>query len=423
MGFNGMRIPSRFSGIKRSPGDDFAGDNSLLNDLVDYDDEGFIDAFKIHSDKVYQFTDHEGDDKLRIEDKMRRPGRTYRRNQSDQISNYKVQNLRQRSDLCDTLDVMRIRDNRVYVIKTISKKRLAVTQANSRMRLSVEFFAAALHTLSNIPRNEMPRVVLPRRIFEDPEAVYFVFDYYAAVQSDAISSAETKQLCLEAERFIGSLGYRVRNAKTMELAKQAGRICLVVELGAVKKVEDKALIDANVNSLKRESPTVTNNQKSQVGLARPTTHFDDPVLQRYWMDMSNIPYTSTSTSQCKMEACDGRIDLYFYSDSQHFEVVSTVDNGIRVEIMSDTKIAETYALVDLPLQHLARYRYARRLVACIRRHSVCVEVNSGTRRSRLYADGRFEVDAVNGITRPGTARANNDTRIRAQCERLLRDAR
>ncbi|KAK9494894.1 hypothetical protein V1508DRAFT_262012 [Lipomyces doorenjongii] len=423
MGFNGIRIPSRFSGIKRSPGDDFAGGNSLRNDLEDYNDEGFIDAFKIHSDKVYQFTDDMVDDKGRIEDKMRRPGRTYRRNQSDQISNYKVQNFRQRSDFCDTLDVMRMRDNRVYVIKTISKKRLAVTQANSRMKLSVEFFAAALHSLSNIPRNEMPRVVLPRRIFEDLEAVYFVFDYYAAVQSDAISRAEMTQLYLEVERFIRGLGYRVRNAKTMELAKQAGRICLVVELGAVMRVEDKAPIDANVNSLRLDSPMVTNSQKPH-GLARPTTRFDDPVLQRYWMDMSNIPYTSTSTSQCKMEACDGRIGLYFYSDSQHFEVVSTVDNGIRVEIRSDNKIAETYALADLPLQHLARYRYARRLVACIRRHRVCVEVNSGTRRSRLYADGRFEdIDAVDGITRPGTTRANNDTRIRAQCERLLRDAR
>ncbi|KAK9487946.1 hypothetical protein V1527DRAFT_494486 [Lipomyces starkeyi] len=422
MGFNGIRIPSRFSGIRRSPGDDFAGASGLLSDLVDYDDEGFIDAFKIHSDKVYQFTDDKDDDKGLVEDKMRRPGRTYRRNQSDQISNYKVQKLKQRSDFCDTLEVMRIRDNRVYVIKTISKKRLALTQANSRVRLSVDFFAAALHSLSNIPRNEMPPVVLPRRIFEDPEAVYFVFDYYAAVQSDAISSAEMKQLYLEAERFIGSLGYRMRNAKTMELVTQGGRICVVVELGAVKKIENKALMDANVNSLKRDSTTLTNNQKTQ-GLARPTTRFGDPVLQRYWMDLSNIPYTSSSTSQCKMEACDGRIDLYFYSDSQHF-VVSTVDNGIRVEIRTDNKIAETYALADLPLQHLTRYRYARRLVACIRRHRVCVEVNSGTRRSRLYADGRFEdIDAVDGITRPGTTRANNDTRIRAQCERLLRNAR
>ncbi|KAK9374669.1 uncharacterized protein V1513DRAFT_65435 [Lipomyces chichibuensis] len=423
MVFNGIRIPSRFSGIRRSPGDDFAADNSLINDLVDYSGEGFIDAFKIHPDKVYQFTDDKDDDNGRVEDKTRRAGRTYRRNQSDQISNYKVQNLRQRSDFCDTLEVMRIRDNKVYVIKTISKKRLAVAQANARMRLSVEFFAAALQSLLSIPRNEMPRVVLPRRIFEDPEAVYFVFDYYAAVQSDAISSAEMKQLYLEAERFIGGIGYRVRNSKTMELAKQAGRFCLVVELGAVKKVEDKALIDANVNILKRNSPTVTNNQKTQ-GLARPTIRLDDPVLQRYWMDISNIPYTSSSTSQCKMDACDGRIDLYFYSDNQHFAVISTVDNGIRVEIRTDNKIAETYALAELPLQHLVRYRYARRLVACIRRHSVCVEVKSGTRRSRLYADGRFEdIEAVDGITRPGITRANNETQLRAQCERLLRDAR
>ncbi|KAK9320431.1 hypothetical protein V1517DRAFT_329413 [Lipomyces orientalis] len=421
MGFNGIRIPSRFSGMSRVG---FAGDDdSSRGDVNDYDDEcGFLQPLHIGSDKVYQFTDDKRDEIGRTVDvKMKAPARTYRRNQSDQISNYKVQNVIQRSELCDTLEAMRMRDNKVFVIKIISKKGVAVRQANSGMSFSVDFFSDALQYVSTIPGSKVPPVVLPRRIFEDPDAVYFVFDYYEEIKSDALSSAEAKQVLLDAKRFLIELGYRARDAKAMEPVKQGGRTCIVLDIVEVVKVDGKASRDANANGLnfnhdRRAARNSVDNQE----MAKPSISVDDVGLRRYWIDMSNIPYTSTSTSQCKIEACNGRIELYFYGDRQHFAVVSTRHNDIRVEIKTSNTTAESYALADLPLQHLARYLYARCVVTSIRRHSVCVAVNAGTRRARLYADGRFEDSNHAGITRPGITRTNN--KFRAQCERLLKDA-
>ncbi|KAK9238067.1 hypothetical protein V1525DRAFT_342529 [Lipomyces kononenkoae] len=432
---NGIIIPSRFSGVRRSSilftSDDFAEDDDLPYDLLDDDNRGFHDI-RI-DDSMYQCRDDNGHSNKRvedktsvIEDKKRTRGRTHRRNQSDLISNYKVQNTRQSSEFCDTLEVKRIRDNKLFVIKTIPKKRLAVGKASSRFAVSVEYFADASHSLSNdISGNKLHRVLIPRRVFEDSVAVYFVFDYYETIQTEATSSMEMKQLYLEAEKFIGGLGYRVPDAKTTEIVKQSGQACFFFEIGTVQKVEKEPLVNANdASSLKRESQRTAYNQKSH-GLGPLGTTFADRVLQHYWIDLSNIPYVSASTSQCRVEACDGRVDLYFYNDSQHFEVVSTLDNSIHVKVRTKNgKSAAVYALADLPLQHLARYRYARRLVACIRRHSVCVAVNSGTRRARLFADGRFEDCSAAGITRPGTARPSTDNaRLRALCERLLCAAR
>ncbi|KAJ8103263.1 hypothetical protein POJ06DRAFT_247046 [Lipomyces tetrasporus] len=427
MGFSGIRIPSRFSGIRQSrvgfADGDFTGDSdSSRCDPNDYDNEcGFLQPLKIRSDKVYQFTDDKRDETGQVDVNMKAPGRTYRRNQSDQISNYKVQNVIQRSDLCDTLEAMRMRDNKVFVIKIISKKRLAGRQANLGVSFSVDFFSDALQYVSTIPRSGVLPVVLPRRIFEDPDAVYFVFDYYEEIKSEALSSAEVKQVLLDAERFLSELGYRARDAKSMDLVKQGGRTCVVVDIVEVVKVDDKASRDADENglNLNHDLPAGRNSVNNQ-DMARPSISFGDFGLRRYWMDVSNIPYTSTSTSQCKVEACNGRIELYFYGDCQHFAVVATRDNDIRVEIKAGNTTAKSYVLADLPLQHLARYLYARRVVTSIRRHSVCVAVNAGTRRARLYADGRFEDSTIAGMARPGITRDNQ--KFRAQCERLLNDA-
>ncbi|KAK9368323.1 hypothetical protein V1509DRAFT_565060 [Lipomyces kononenkoae] len=407
MELNGIIIPSRFSGVRRSPML-FTSDNF-------YDDDDDLPCDRLLGDLQEMRTDNAPcvglveDKRSRKEDRKTIRGRTYRRNQSDQISNYKLKSTRQSSEFCDTLDVMRIRDNKLFVIKTIPKKRLAEAKASSCLALSVEYFADTLHSLSNgdVAGNRMPRALLPRRAFEDSVAVYFVFDYYDTILAEAMSSAEMDRLYLEAEGLIKGLGYR---AATKIVKLDDGQICFIVEIGTVQKVDKETLRNLNGNNFK----TVYNPKNEGMGLG--------PLLQHYWMDMSNIPHTLTSTSQCRMEACDGRIYLYFYGDGQHFEVVSAVDNGIRVKIWTKhDQAAEVYALADLPLHHLARYRYARRLVTCIRRHSVCVAVNAGTRRARLYADGRFE---VTGKSRTGITRAITDnSRLRAQCERLLRDAR
>ncbi|KAK9453546.1 hypothetical protein V1511DRAFT_505035 [Dipodascopsis uninucleata] len=373
--------------------------------------------------------------------------RTSKREQSDQINNYVVERMRKFSYIVDTAEVSRMSDGNKYVLKIMDKN-------DNRTGL-----LSMLSTTMDYFEKMGKKILQPLKIFEDADCVYFLYEFYEEVDAD-LSIAKDVQDASKKCGFVvsfkdvefGRINKQIvcvvdpdnlTRTKTSNSTLQEARTTFQTTLLATQQQRDKHQQRLQTTSL-QQRPHNRNSNGHQMAV--------DGVELRYLPKLEDIPSIRTKTSQCGVTIDAGRMTVEFFADNEAFYIYKS-ESEVYVEIhkheppsgrrrpqtqsasaKNRTKTSiERYRLPELPLEHLARYRYCLRILATIRRRMVRVAVNEGRTSARLYVDGsfaRYHFGAEPAKNRDESrdrkspdAMGDSTREIFEQCERLRDDVR
>ncbi|KAK9476174.1 hypothetical protein V1514DRAFT_337653 [Lipomyces japonicus] len=358
--------------------------------------------YKVRSEDWDQGSTAAAFNRDRDENEVGMKERIHVRDQSDCIKNYEIEKIRTFTSSCCTTEVARVKDGKRFVVQMVEKS-------------GQESWRSALRTMlmmyNSLP--DLKLVLKPTSVFEDASMVYFVFEYYEPV-GVVLAGSEDESLQHKVKSELDRRGYNLRRSTAQML-----------------QVVDMA--DGHQKVLIEPSKIATRGELREVGGSVDTGDHYGPVvdhdLQKYWIELTDLPYIHSSTSQCEIEIFENQVDVEFFVDRERWHV-EPGHGVITVLARTRQRRLETYQLADLPLRHLARYRYIQTAVTALRRSSIKAEVNEGRQRTRMYCDGRVEIsergkhgkhDGKHGW--PGNHGGRAAAAVEARCAALFAQAR
>ncbi|KAK9470049.1 uncharacterized protein V1510DRAFT_424125 [Dipodascopsis tothii] len=366
-------------------------------------------------------------------------GRTSRREQVDQIKNYRILGIRRYSQYADTMEVARVRDDKKFVIKFVEKHLVQdvadVKQAlNTLLRFYSELRRRRRRSGHARPAIEV-EIAYPDKIFEDVEYMYFVFAHYDVIDGGETLSAETRAR-IRTSLDVAQTGADVVNWECVELGHMSEgdghRLVAVVDLGGVAEVERdvarprpvavpaRAQVAPEpvaprppvaVPEPVRRSPATPRPTRFAGAGQRDHDHHDHhdgdrdrdrakAYVGKYIIDASGVPDLEVSGRLWRMsietEPAEGRMRVHMVFLRYHIHLDADVTAArttvrVRAPASSDRPACDdVFALDELPLRFFYFYKYLWAVVAEVRRKCAVVDFSVGKRRGQLFADGRFE---------------------------------